>query len=912
MGVAAAAGIALAATISPRWRAAGLPYFDGYGKNVEAAAVAGALAAGAATQWFVRSRRGLAACLLAALCGLALAAWTCSPEPLVAGWPRLLAVAGLATALGVGRRGGVGAGVASLANHVDQPSQAKQGSHAARKAGGGDVPVLVAVLAVGALAGAAFAVTAGAPAMGIDVYHVGEVLSTALDLVRGGRPFKTLIWPHGASDTGLAALWILATGKVGTSPVALQWALRCGLGVVAAYVLARRLLGSRGEALAACLAAALAPLLFEQPPLGANVWALSQLGALVFVVLGFAAVTSPRHDLAAGLCFGLAYLFRIETGLYGVVAAVAVIAARNLLAAGEPLARTVKTAAAGVLRLLAGAAVVLAAARLVLGWPGAEWFAYTLRDLPRYHADAVGIPLPWPRRNVELSPGEIDWLSLALARLLLTLLLLVQALRGLLARPRSLLPAEPERRAQVLFVALFAAASAKSALDRSDVNHVLHWSTLPLLAAALLAVARWRERRSWGRLRSSVAVLVMVALLDFHGFGFRFPSPRSAAAVAALARERWQATVEHLAPNPPVGACVDRMFTPGESRLAANRDFIDASCAVETMLRSHGVSRLMVADGAPWHYVRFRSPFPTRFFAVARAYTPPRQRELIDELRRSRPQALLLAHGYGALAGFDIPDAVRVPVVDAYLRGRRHGVAVTPTPLGDLFFWDEPGECGPAAPDAQAAPAGGAATRAALPGGRSPLAVVTADLAAFQPASGLLFAQGWATDGAAKGPLAGLLLRNAPPGADFEYGLERDGAAEALRHAGWELRVRGWLPGGTDGRARDSSAAAGGAPGTARGPGKQQALVLDAVAAGGRVVRVRLELPAARRLGPLRGAEWQGMGAAIDRAGALGRADRADALGRAAGAHRVAAFGAASGQEPPLPCEPREGTGERP
>src|SRR5712691_11715207 len=35
VGVAAAAGIALAATISPRWRAAGMPYFLGCGKNVE-------------------------------------------------------------------------------------------------------------------------------------------------------------------------------------------------------------------------------------------------------------------------------------------------------------------------------------------------------------------------------------------------------------------------------------------------------------------------------------------------------------------------------------------------------------------------------------------------------------------------------------------------------------------------------------------------------------------------------------------------------------------------------------------------------------------------------------------------------------------------------------------------------------
>lgn len=874
VGVAAAAGIALAATISPRWRAAGGPYFQGYGKNVESAAVAGALAAGAATQWFVRSRRGLAACALVAVCGLALVARGCPIAPLVAGWPQLLAAAGLATALGVSRRGKALAAAETRAAH--------------ESGGGGDVPALGAALLVGALAAVAFAFTAGPPLLNIDTYHHGEVLSTALDLVRGGRPFKTLIWPHGADDTGLAALWILATGKVGTSPVALAWATRCGLGVIAVYVLARRLLGSRGEALAACLAAALAPVLFEQPPLGPNVWALSQLGILVFAVLGFAVVTSPRrHDLLAGLCFGLAYLFRIETGLYAIAAGLAVIAVRDLTAAaGEPFAKTVKTAGGGALRLLAGAVLVLGAARLVLGWPGAEWFAYTLWDLPRFHGDAVGIPLPWPRRGVELSPGETAWLGVALARLLLTLLLLVQALRGLLSRPQPRLPAESARAAQVLFVALFAAAAAKSALDRSDVNHILQWSSLLLLAAALLALARWRERRSWGRWRSGAAAVVLVALLDFVGLGFRIPSPRGAASLAAVARERRQLLVEHLSPNPPVGGCADRMFTPSESRAAADHDFIAATCTVEALLRSHGVSRLMIADGAPWYYVRFRSPIPTRFFALARAYTPPRQLELIHELRRGRPQALLLAHGYGGLAAFDVPDAVRVPVVDAYLRGRRHGVAVTPTPLGDLFFWDEPGESPPTALS------GGARA------GAAPRPAVTADLAAYQPASGLLFAQGWASDGAMQRPLAALTLRNAPPGADFEFGLERDDAAErlhleALRHAGWELRVRGWQPG-----AGGSGAGSGAGPGS--GPGRGQPLVLEAVAANGSTALVRLELPPARLLGPLSGAEWQGLGAAIDNAAALGRADRTSALGRA---DRTGALGRAE-RAAALPREP--------
>jgi hypothetical protein len=881
VGVAAAAGIALAATISPRWRAAGMPYFVGWGKNVESAAVAGALAAGAATQWLVRSRRGLAACLLVAVLGLALAVTLAPVAALLAGWPQLLGVAGLATALGLGRRGGRapselridGAGERGAAGARWAPASARVGARgfpAAPRVGARRLP---GALLVGGLAAAAFAFTVGPPLLTIDAYHHGEVLGTAVDLLRGGRPFATLLWPHGAQDSGLAALWILATGKIGTSPVALAWASCCALGVVAVYLVARRSLGSRAAALAVCLAAALAPVLTDQPQAGAAAQALYQLGELFFVVLGFVAVTSGRRDLAAGLCFGLAYLFRIEAALYGALAALVVIAHRDLVAAGEPRARAVKTAAGAVLRFFGGAAVVLAAARLVLGWPGAAWYAYTLWDLPRFHRDAMGLPLPWPRRGVARSLVEEIWLNRTLARLLLTLLLLVQALRKLLAqakRPRPHPRTASDRPAQLLFVAVFAAAAVKSALDRSDLSHVTQWSALPLLATACLAFAGWRERRSWARARSGLALVILVALL-FGNRGFAVPGLRGPAAAAAAARQRWDGLVEHLAPNPPAGGCGDRMFTPGEARQAVNRRFIADTCAVEATLRAHGVTRLVIADSASWYYVRFRMPWPTRYFAMARAYTPPRQLELVRELRASRPQALLLVHGYGAIADFDIPDAVRVSIVDAYLRGRRRGVAVTPTPLGDLFLWDEPDGCLPAA----------------LPGGPGPRAELRLEQVAYQPASGLLFARGWAIDGATQRPLAALALRDAPPGtaADVELGRNRDELAEglhreALRHAGWELAVRGWQP-------------RGGRP-------PEGALDLEAVAQDGRTGRVRLDLTGARILGPLSGAEWNGLGEAIGLAAAMGRADRARALG------------AAAGQGPRVPpCGPRANAGER-
>jgi hypothetical protein len=783
VGVAAAAGMAVSAIVPPHWRAAGLPYLLGYGKNVESAAVTAALAAGAATQLWIGSRRGFRACAAIAACGFALVAARCPLAPLVAAWPQLVAIAALAAAIGLGRSEPASAGspgpaeprrpaapggppgLAASARRLgpDRPGSRRETLPAAL-AEAGLVTTLAEAALVATMAGAVFALTVGPPLLAIDVFHHGEVLSTAVDLVQGGRPFESLIWPHGLHDTGLGALWVRATGKVGTSAFALVWASSCALGIVTIHVLVRRLLGSRSAALAACLAAALAPLLLAGDPSVAVASALQQLGMLVFVALAFAAVTAhQRRDLAAGLCCGLAHLVRIEAGVYATVAALAVIAYRELAAAapapapaaegaaakalGAGAAKTLRIAflnrldlaatakaprlaflnrldpaatakalAAALLRFLAGAVIVLGGFRLAFGWPGAAWFRFALGDLPRYHRDAVGMPLPWPRRGAALSPVEQVVLELALARLLLILLLLVQAVRAILEHrrgraglerqdPRAATasaapsaPPEPLREAQLVFVALFGALATRSALDRSDLGHLLQWTAFPLLAAGCLAVGGWSVRRSWTPLRAAMAAFLLPFILDFGWLGLHLPALRSPSALAAAARANWHGTAEHLRPNPPAGACGDTMFTPAELGIGANRRFVDDECAVEALLRSHGVRRMVIADSAPWYDVRFHFLPATRYYALARAYTPAHQLDLIAALRARPVQALLLPRDFGGIRDFDVPDALRVPVADAYLRARREGVAATPTPLGDFFFWNESPACPPPPP----------------------------------------------------------------------------------------------------------------------------------------------------------------------------------------------------------------------
>jgi hypothetical protein len=287
---------------------------------------------------------------------------------------------------------------------------------------------------------------------------------------------------------------------------------------------------------------------------------------------------------------------------------------------------------------------------------------------------------------------------------------------------------------------------------------------------------------------------------------------------------------------------------------------------------------MVIADAAPWYYVRFHQPPATRYFALARAYTPARQRELIEALRARPVQALLLPAGYGSLRDFDLPDALRLPVADAYLRARREGVAPVQTPLGDLYFWNEVAAAVPASSAPPARPAGVPAR-----------VEVVATLVTYQPAAVRLFARGWALEAVARRPLAALRPRELPPGvaASLEYGasVPDTDAAGPPRRIGWELVCRGLreLP-------------AGGA------------LALEAVTAGGGTARVQLDLAGVRRLGPLSGAEWHDLGGEMDRAAALGRADRVAALDRAAArgrADRAAARGERSESAKPAAGPPR-------
>ncbi len=816
LGAAAAAGLIVAARVTPAWTAPGLPYVEGFGKNVEAAAILAAVVVAAATRlacrWWIGRWLGLAM----SLAGWVLLLTRIDLHRLHPAMPRLLFAGVLLLALVAASRAAPSSGARTRDDST---------------------PRWLAALAVALLAGLEAMIAVDA--LQIDVFHHGEVLASAVDLLSGGKPFVTFVWPHGLHDTGLTALWILWTGKLGTSPVALARATVSGLGVVAAYVLCRRLSGGRWEALAGTLALTLVPMLVGPREASGSSPALASLGVLCWVAFAFARLSpaTPARLCGAGILLGVGHLFRFETAVYGALAAAASVAATLLTDVERPLRDRARGLVLAAVGLTGGFVLPLLASRLLWGWPDAAWVEYLAGDLARHHRDAVGLVLRWPLKGAQIGAENPTTLAAALAWLLFVVGLAAVAAGALAARLRRPASAAGARAPELVFLATFALAASRSAFDRLDAPHVLQWAALPILGTLLLLSDLWRGRPGWSTARSAAATALLLAVADPARLAPGNLQPLAPAGVLARIAGGAIRTREHLAPNAPAGACADRSFTASELLKPENRRLVDATCDVERWLRAHRVRGLAIADSAPWYWVRFGMGAPYREFSLSRAYTPAAQRRWIRELRANPPEALLLPRGFRALRELDVPVAVRNPVAEAYLRGRRAGTRAWASGIGDLFAWNEPGPCPPAS-------AGDAPSSAAE------LIVETLYL---EPATGRFFARGRARETITGAPLAALSFAAGAPirwGA-VDYGLSA-GPREPIGApvVGWE--ASGLLAGATP----------------------PDRLVLEGRLGDGRTVRLEAAPVETIRLPPLTDAAWRDLADLIAEAWEVGLADR--------------------------------------
>ena len=796
IGVGLAVGLLAARVITPAWVVGGAPLVVAYPKNVEIGAatlgvIIGGLA-GALTAW--RAGRAVAAALAAVGYVLLAASY---PLALPIGLPVAVAAAALAVAL-------------------DRATARPPAAPSADRPGAARAWLLVISLLL--------FVRCVAP-VAVDVFHNGEILVSARDLLAGGRPFVTFQWMHGATDTGVTALYMLLTGKTGSSPVVLSVVTNIALGLLACYLLARRAVG-------AALATAVGiGLLAVAGAFGkyAELWlGLRSAGMMIFLGAAVAVYgTATWRGLCAGIAVGLAHIYRIDAGLFGAAALAAMVAVRALLGAPTWRGRLLLALRSG-LAVAAGALLALAASRLLLGWPGAAWYAYVLGPLPRLHAINNGLPYPWPGQSTPIAG------AVAVAALALPVVLLASAARAVIEATRRDRNALDVARLELLaFLAVFAVGAIHTALGRSDGPHLLHWTLPVLFVAILLCAADWlREvaappRRAHVILAAVAAVLAIIVVRD----------PRQ------LPRQ----LVEHLRPNPPVGACADRMFTPLEAAKPGTAAFIDAACATQQLLAARGVSRLVIDDGAPWYVEQFHMPLPTRFYAWYLARAPADQLAAIDDLRHLDAQGLLHPRGFGAVEIYDVPTPHHAPIVAAYLRGRSDGAPVIDTPVGRVVLWNAP----PVVSEPWLGPFDGA-----LAAGF--------DGAVYDPVTRFFDASGWAYDPATAGPLADLVLIQpaGSVGGDVRRGFDRPDVAAALSATagpgtGWRAVTR-----------------------LAPGAWRESPFGLEIVAGDGRQRFVPFEAMAVRELPRRAGAMWDDLAAQVDAAETLGRADRAAALQR--------------------------------
>ena len=518
----------------------------------------------------------------------------------------------------------------------------------------------------------------------LDLYHHGEVITSALDLLDGGVPFRTYHWPHGLSDSGVAALLIGLTGNKGLGTIILLGGISCVLGLAAVFLLG---LGMLRQPLGALVFAALVALL---PGRLIGVASIGFFPILSFFLLSIRFARSTVF--AAGVLIGLGYLWRIETGVFALATVVVYLLLKFYYT--ERYARDGHVwqhlldphAAAGFfgdgLALLLGVTCSLVLMRLTLGFPTAEWFRTTLVDSPYYHADSTGFPLPLYWKGVGF--GEVSDKVIAMilmpGMLLLALGLYAITLQKAIERR---LPLDTVRARFYTLVLIYSLFSLKTVMDRSDKWHIMA-GTAMLLMLVLLDGLEFLER--WFRrplIVPSILAACLTSLTLFSAFrpdllpSFALPGSDNLAVMRASLRST---------------------STPGEMIALTSDpvagDVLRGVKQVKDLLDAHGVGekQFLVYHSASLLYPMLDRKLPTKYYCLGWAADPVMERELIGELERNRVRAFLHVNGIARLVALDdnVPDSYRIPRVHHFIAEKEAAGRRFETLLGTLVIRDDP------------------------------------------------------------------------------------------------------------------------------------------------------------------------------------------------------------------------------
>jgi hypothetical protein len=475
----------------------------------------------------------------------------------------------------------------------------------------------------------------------IDLFHRGESLGPASDLLRSKVPFRDVFALHGLLEDGLLDSWLMQLFGRNLDVVLLRPVLLGSVAVAMLWYLGMVIFDSIPLAMLSMLLGAVTTVDNER--------ALLEIVAIALLI-GALRRNSRWLAFASGAAAGITIFYSLDIGLYTVSGGVLALIGLSLLT------RRAKPVIAPLIAFVAGVAIGMAPFLVYLTMRGAfgAFVETSFVAIPRI-IDAVW-SLPFPdltttfRQNLNLHTLA-DFVLFEHFRFILNPLVIGIALIVLLQRAIT-------RRVEVLDVGLavltaFAILTQRSALGRADFPHQYFSAFLigPMIMILLVLIGRstthlWRTRDRGAQAFVILATAVIVPLLAVMLW------------VPDIANLRLDDMTHYLGRVSRIG-WIDPAAEEIRGRVEGVKSVVDEL--------SRPGQPIFDFSNQPALYFFCNRPNPTRFYQVPILSPREYQIETINALERAKPP-LVIRHSPQEFDVFDgIDNSIRAQAVAAYI-----------------------------------------------------------------------------------------------------------------------------------------------------------------------------------------------------------------------------------------------------
>jgi hypothetical protein len=475
----------------------------------------------------------------------------------------------------------------------------------------------------------------------IDLFHRGETLGPASDLLRGKVPFRDVFALHGLLEDGLLDTWLMELFGRNVNIVLLRPVVLGSVAVAMLWYLGMVIFDSIPLAVLSILLGAVTTVDNER--------ALFEILAIALLI---GALRRNAHWLAvaSGVAAAITLFYSLDIGLYTVGGGVLAILAVALLRGSAQRSWSLLASFAAGIALGAAPFVVYLSMRGAFG----AFVETSFIAIPRI-IDAVW-SLPFPdltttfRSNLSLHSLSDFFLSdrfrFILNPLVIGLALIVLVQRRITRRSNDL-------DLGLAVLTAFAILTQRSALGRADFQHEYFSAFLigPMILILLVLFGRaaagiWRTREQATKAFVVLAVAITLPLLAVILW------------VPDIINMRLDDTTHYLGRVSRIG-WIDPAAEEIRNRVEAVKSAVDA-------LSKPG-QPIFDFSNQPALYFFCDRPNPTRFYQVPILSPPAYQAETIRALERAKPP-LVIRHSPQEFDVFDgIDNSIRAQAVAAYI-----------------------------------------------------------------------------------------------------------------------------------------------------------------------------------------------------------------------------------------------------